>query len=176
MFFRVRVDRAQHADVDHKLLTFGGETVALEQPRGVRIGRVLEDAVGPTAIGVLRRIDPTGLPSLQDRACILPSTSRAGRRAAAFSADRSRTDLHDLLLGEFSVPSRDRAPPRRSRLRRRRNPDVDHLAGHFGSSIGKTFGALVFTRLQQPITPNPTRKLANSPWGLCVGGWPPLIL
>src|SRR5262245_66058892 len=46
LLFDLRMQRAQSADVDDQLLRLGREAEALEQPRRVRIGRVLEQRVG----------------------------------------------------------------------------------------------------------------------------------
>src|SRR5260221_12820270 len=47
LLFRLRMHRAQTTDVDDELLALRGETIALEQPRRVRIRRVLDNAVRP---------------------------------------------------------------------------------------------------------------------------------
>src|SRR5713101_8420962 len=41
-----RMHRAQSAEIDDQLLAFRREAVALEQPRRIRVGRVLENSVG----------------------------------------------------------------------------------------------------------------------------------
>src|SRR6266508_3375401 len=42
----LRMQRTQACEIDRELLRFRREAEALEQPRGVRIGRVLEQRVG----------------------------------------------------------------------------------------------------------------------------------
>src|ERR671931_1197031 len=43
----LRMQRTQACEIDRELLRLGREAEALEQPRGVRIGRILEQRVGP---------------------------------------------------------------------------------------------------------------------------------
>src|SRR4051812_11715967 len=60
------MQRTQAADIDRQLLRLGREAEALEQPRGVRIGGVLEQRVGADDEGrALGRVDDL------DRAALL---------------------------------------------------------------------------------------------------------
>ena len=147
MLLRLRMDRAQRADVDHKLLTLGGEAEALEQPRGVRIGRVLEDAVRPDrhrrALGRIDDLDRLAL-FFQDQRVVFVAVDHHGALAERELLRRigRGLHLHDLLLGELLevVPAEiarhlegrahDVAAVARMRL--------DHLAGPFRiEQVGK---------------------------------------
>src|SRR5712671_2591381 len=61
LLFGLRMHRAQATDIDDELLALRGETIALEQPRRVRIRRILEYAVRPNdqrrAFAGVQRLD-----------------------------------------------------------------------------------------------------------------------
>ena len=133
----LRMQRAQPADVDDELLAFGAEAPVLEQPGRVRIGRVLEDAVGPhhqrRALGGIDRLDrPALLLELKQIVFIAVGLHRPLAERELLRRIGRRLHLHHVLLrelleilpaeiaGELLGRRHDRAAVARVRL--------DHLA------------------------------------------------
>src|SRR5262249_19807231 len=104
-FLDLRMERSQLADIDDELLAFGREAVALEQPRRVRVRRILEDAVWSDhewrPFGRIDDLDRTllGL-DLQHVVLVAVGHDRAFAEIELLGRIRRRLDLHDALLSQ----------------------------------------------------------------------------
>jgi hypothetical protein len=100
------MQRTQTAEVGGELLRLGRKAEALEQPRGVGIGRVLEDRIGTDderrALGRVDDLDRIAL-LLLDEHVVLVAVRHHGAFAERQLLGRigRRLHLHYLLLGEF---------------------------------------------------------------------------
>src|SRR5262245_36124632 len=101
-----RMHRAQGAEIDDELLTFGRKAIALEKARGVRIGRVLEQSIRTDdERRAFRRIDdldrPAAFLALQHVVFAAVSHHRPLAERELLGRIGRRLHLHHLLLGEL---------------------------------------------------------------------------
>ena len=102
----LRMHRAQAADVDDELLALRGEAIALEQPRGVRVRRVLENAVRADdqrrAFAGVDRLDRlAGFLDLEQVVFVAVGLHRALAERELLRRVGRRLHLHHLLLREL---------------------------------------------------------------------------
>src|SRR5262249_49377384 len=153
LFLHQRVHRAQRADVDDELLALGREAVALEQPRRVRVGRVLENAVGSdhhrATFGRIDDLDRLSLLLLLQHVVLAAvGLNRALAEQELFRRVGRRLHLHDALFGElfevlpaelaYDLIGRGQRGAAIARVR------LDDLAGPFRvEQVGETLRRLV---------------------------------